>query len=164
MHKLILDQYSKQSAITRWIGNSLTGLGWIFWIFLWLPLLAAASIDFNVKSELPLESAASDSLLSLLLTIKSHLAIVLALVSLFIAWALVQHLGKHKRFYTLQTKQNPFSAPMISSLTCGEKLQLLRRARMTLVLHESNGRIINVDVLEGPGINDFSPEPLPEAA
>ncbi len=163
MRSLILDQYSNQPALTRWVGNSLTGLGWGFWIFLWLPLLATASIVLDFTPEAAPQSA-SHSMLTLLLTMKSHLVMVLSLIGLFIAWAILQSVGKGKRTESILREKNTFCNAMTAVEMSEEQLQIVRKARITRVSHESNGRIIDVGVITLTGISDFPPEPLPQAA
>lgn len=164
MRTLILDQYSNQPVLTRWIGNSLTGLGWIFWIFLWLPLIATASVVLEFNTELPLKPESSHSLLSLLTTMLSHLVMVLSLIGIFIVWASLQCTGKSLRARSIQGSQNPFAINMSSFEMSQEKMANIRKARVTVVMHESNGRIHQVDVLNIPGMTDFSPAPMPQAA
>lgn len=164
MRTLILDQYSSQPLVTRWIGNSLTGLGWAFWIFLWLPLLTAIALLLELNPGQQSAYGTSQSIPTFLATLQTHFIIVLGMAGFFLAWAILQSLGKCKRFVSLQKAQNPFLISAINVDIDINQLQNWRSARMTIVKHGINGVISNVEILSIPVINDFSPEPLPKAA
>ena len=144
MRTLILDRYSHQSFFKRFLGNSLTGMAWAFWIYLWLPLFAA--IALLVAHPTQATSFASRSILELIATLGSHAATVLIMIAAFFAWSLLQWLGKQHRQEALQKQQIKHVAP-VSFINQEEKIW--RHAQRVVVSHDdNNGQIKLVDVVQ----------------
>lgn len=146
MRALILDQYSQQSFFKRWLGNVLTGLGWAFWIYLWLPLIGAIALALDTQPE-HTTADSSNSILALLATLSNHAATVLFIVAAFFAWSLLQALGKHYRYTAFQKRISKNSFHTSSNEQGAYNLSSLRHTQAMVVSHDDNsGAIVQVEL------------------
>jgi poly-beta-1,6-N-acetyl-D-glucosamine biosynthesis protein PgaD len=148
MRKLILDQYSHQSLLKRFLGNTLTGLGWGFWIFLWLPLFDTITILLSSPSEQP-ASAASNSIMVLLATLTTHASVLVILIAAFFAWSMLQWLGKLYRHDALHKQQ--VNGPHVASpsVHTSQDVQSWQQAQSMVVSHDdASGYIHQVEILK----------------
>jgi poly-beta-1,6-N-acetyl-D-glucosamine biosynthesis protein PgaD len=147
MRTLILNQYAQQSLIKRLVGNMLTGLGWSFWIYLWLPLFDAITLLLGSHPE-QAASAASNSILALLATLTSHASTVAIMIAVFLAWSLLQWAGKHYRHTALREQQ--VNASSLSPVVHADQdLRRWRHVQCMVVNHDdASGFIQQVEILK----------------
>jgi poly-beta-1,6-N-acetyl-D-glucosamine biosynthesis protein PgaD len=144
MRTLILDKYTHQSLLKKILGNTLTGLGWAFWIYLWLPLIAALNLLLSSHPE-EAPSAASYSILALLTTLVNHAEVVLIIVGVFFAWSILQWLGQRNRFDLLQN-HHVMKPKSISRVL---DIQHYQYAQSMVVSHDDiNGLIKRVAIIK----------------
>ncbi len=148
MRSLILDQYSHQSMLKRFLGNMFTSMAWAFWIYLWLPLLAALTLLLGIHPGHP-ASAAEQSILALLEVLGSHMSVVMAMIAVFFAWSVLQWLGKPYRSLALQKRQATLKLPVSSKPRYRNAMEDWRQAQCIVVNHDENsGSIKQVDILD----------------
>ncbi|MEQ1544190.1 poly-beta-1,6-N-acetyl-D-glucosamine biosynthesis protein PgaD [Methyloglobulus sp.] len=148
MKTLILNQYAKQSFIKRLIGNTLTGLGWGFWIYLWVPLFTAIMLLSGTHPE-QATSEASRSILRLLSTLISHGSMVIVMIGVFLTWSLLQVLGKRYRWNALQKGQVKWVRPASPSAHTGQSMQRWQQTQCMVVSHDdASGSIQQVETLK----------------
>jgi poly-beta-1,6-N-acetyl-D-glucosamine biosynthesis protein PgaD len=150
MRKLILDQYTHQALFKQFFGNTLTGLGWAFWIYLWLPLFAAIKLLLGQQPE-QVTSAASHSLLALLATLANHASTVVIMILVFVGWALLQWAGKRYRREALQKRQThvPTSSLALPAIRVVNDMQRWQQAQTVIVSHDdASGFIKRVEILK----------------
>lgn len=146
MRTLILDQYNHQSCLIRLLGNTLTGLGWAFWVYLWLPLIAAITLLLGSHPE-QATSAASQSLLALATTLGGHAGMVFIMIAVFFAWSLLQWLGKPYRKLALQKHQLKMKKSLSTAHTALDVRRWQHAQNMVVSHDEGNGLIKQVKVL-----------------
>jgi poly-beta-1,6-N-acetyl-D-glucosamine biosynthesis protein PgaD len=145
MRTLILDRYNQQSLLKRFLWNTLTGLGWGFWIYLWLPLFAAITLLLSPHPE-QATSAASNSILALLATLTAHASTVVIMIAAFFAWSLLQWVGKHYRREALQKQHE--NAPSSATHTV-QNVRRWRQVQCMVVSHDdANGFIQGIELLK----------------
>lgn len=147
MRTLILDQYTHQSFFKRLLGNTLTGLAWGFWIYLWVPLFAAITLLLGSHPGMA-ASDASRSILELFTTLSSHAAMVFVMIAVFFTWSLLQWIGKHHRSQALQIMQINPSSPVIPSAYKKQDVKIWRQAKSMVVSHDNaSGSIYQVEII-----------------
>ncbi len=147
MRSLILDQYAHQSLFKRLLGNTLTSLAWAFWLYLWLPLFAAIT-QLAGSPQVEVTSDASNLILELIVTLGSHAAMVLAMIGVFIAWSLLQWIGKHHRRQALQKQHIKTSSPVPAAACKKQDEKNWRQAKSMVVSHDNaSGYIYKVDII-----------------
>jgi poly-beta-1,6-N-acetyl-D-glucosamine biosynthesis protein PgaD len=134
MSKLILDQYKRQTPFKKYLGNTLTGLGWAFWIYLWLPLIGAISMLLHSQTAQQ-NNAALQSILTMTNTLRSHMNMVAVMIGLFLAWSILQWIGKQHRLQALNHKKAHKKEQDIPDI------QRLHQAKSMIVFHDKNGMI-----------------------
>ncbi len=145
MRTLILDRYNQQSLLKRFLWNTLTGLGWGFWIYLWLPLFAAITLLLGSHPE-QATSAASNSILALLATLTAHASTVVIMIAAFFAWSLLQWVGKRYRREALQKQQE--NAPNSATHTV-QNVRRWRQVQCMVISHDdANGFIQHIEMLK----------------
>ncbi len=150
MRKLILDQYSHQSLFKRFLGNTLTVLGWAFWIYLWLPLFAAIKLLLGAHSE-QVTSEASHSILALVTTLASHAGMVVIMILIFIGWSLLQWIGKRYRREAIQKWPSKVLRSLILPATKPSQDMLCWQHVQSMVVRhdDTSGLIQRVEILKG---------------
>lgn len=150
MRTLILDRYAHQSIFKRLLGNILTGLAWVFWIYLWLPLFEAIPMLMDSNPE-EAPSVASRSILGLVTTLGIHASMVFAILSAFIAWSVLQWAGKHHRHKALQQVKISHPVPMAYPR---QDVKLWRKTQNMVVKHDdASGNIYQVEISSpNPGL------------
>jgi poly-beta-1,6-N-acetyl-D-glucosamine biosynthesis protein PgaD len=144
MHTFILDKYNHQPLLKQFLGNTLTGIGWVFWIYLWLPLLAAIAILLGVHPKQQAASAPSESILALVATLVNHASVIVIMIGAFFAWSVLQWTSKHFRYNALNKQQRPskqtLSHPAVDKLhyQCAQSMR---------VNHDANGLINRVEII-----------------
>jgi poly-beta-1,6-N-acetyl-D-glucosamine biosynthesis protein PgaD len=147
MRTLILDQYTHQSLFMRLLGNTLTGLAWAFWIYLWLPIFAAIALLLVGSSQGEATSAASSLIMELIVTLGSHAATVFAMIAVFVAWSLLQWIGKHHRYHALQKQKIKPSIPVSPAAYKKQDEKNWRQAKSMVVSHDNaSGHIYKVEI------------------
>jgi poly-beta-1,6-N-acetyl-D-glucosamine biosynthesis protein PgaD len=148
MRSLILDQYTQQTKLKRLFGNTLTGLAWAFWAYLWLPLIAAIIVILEVNHG-QVSSNASLSILELLATLNSHISTVAIMIMAFLSWSFLQWLGKSARHKALQQRQVKCIIPAMADIRQADEITHWRKAQLLVVSHdETFGSIQVVDILK----------------
>jgi poly-beta-1,6-N-acetyl-D-glucosamine biosynthesis protein PgaD len=148
MKTLILNQYAKQSLIKRLIGNTLTGLGWGFWIYLWIPLFTGITLLLGSHPE-QATSAASNSILALLATLTTHASAVAILIAVFLAWSSLQWLGKGYRLEALRKQQVNAPYPVSPTVHIARDVWCWRHTQTMIVSHDdASGCIQQVETLK----------------
>jgi biofilm PGA synthesis protein PgaD len=148
MCKFILDQYNHQSLVKRFLGNSLTGLAWVFWGYLWLPLIAAIALLPEEARPEPVTSVASSPIMALTATLASHAGMVVIMIGVFFGWSLLQFLGKRHRNEILQKYQASVPNQRVSDIHSAIELKYWQHAQSMVVSHdEINGFIKRVEIL-----------------
>jgi poly-beta-1,6-N-acetyl-D-glucosamine biosynthesis protein PgaD len=148
MTTLILDQFIYQPLRKRFLWNTLTGLGWAFWIYLWAPLLRALVVLLSGTHPEGSASAAEQSIQTLLATLAAHATTVMALVGVFFVWALLQWRNNSNQRPALLEQAIPLDR-MARSVRLSERdLASCQRAQRMVVTHDDDrGWIRRVDVL-----------------
>jgi poly-beta-1,6-N-acetyl-D-glucosamine biosynthesis protein PgaD len=141
MKTLILDQYAKQSGLKQFLGNTLTGLAWSFWVYLWLPLIMATSLLIEPNPE-QTTSAATHSLMALVTTLSAHASMVAVMIGFFISWAILQWAGKKHRRIALQKKQISSVRQQQNPAHSATDLQRWKQAQCMVISHDDAGGII----------------------
>jgi poly-beta-1,6-N-acetyl-D-glucosamine biosynthesis protein PgaD len=142
MRTLIIDQYTQQSIFKQQLGNTLTGLAWGFWIYLWLPLVVAITMLLGPHPE-QATSAASHSILALLKTLVSHGSVVVIMILAFFGWSLLQFFGKRSRREALRKQEVKWPCTVVSPTA--QETQDMRRWRHVqclVVTHDNAGGFI----------------------
>jgi poly-beta-1,6-N-acetyl-D-glucosamine biosynthesis protein PgaD len=148
MRTLILDKYTHQSLLKQIIGNALTGLGWAFWVYLWLPLIAAITLLLGSHPE-EATSVASYSILALLTTMVNHATVVLIMIGAFFAWSLLQWLGQNNRFEALQKHQaNMLKRPTPMTYAALDFHRYQSAQSMVVSHDDTNGSINGVAIIK----------------
>ena len=145
MKPLILDQPAQQALPARFFWGTLTAVGWGAWIFLWMPALRVVSAALRVNAA-DLDAAGQSSSM-LLGDFASHLNIAVALISVFVSWAICQRLRALH-----EDRSSEDRSVTADRLACSVKLResdlrLWQKARRMIVTHdEALGWIRNVEV------------------
>jgi poly-beta-1,6-N-acetyl-D-glucosamine biosynthesis protein PgaD len=148
MKTLILNQYAQQSLGKRLIGNTLTGLGWGFWIYLWIPLFTGITLLLGSHPE-QATSAASNSILALLMTLATHVSAVAIMIAVFLAWSLLQWAGKSFRREALRKQQVNASCPVSLAVNKVQAERHWRHAQSMVVSHDDvSGCIQQVEIIK----------------
>ncbi|MEQ1560130.1 MAG: poly-beta-1,6-N-acetyl-D-glucosamine biosynthesis protein PgaD [Methyloglobulus sp.] len=146
MHTLILDQYAHQSLFKRLLGNMLTSFAWAFWLYLWLPLFAAIT-QLVGSPQVVATSAASSLIMELIVTLGSHAEMVFAMIAVFVAWSLLQWIGKHHRHHALQKQKIKPSIPVLPAVYKQQDEKNWRQAKSMVVSHDNaSGHIYKVEI------------------
>jgi len=88
MKTLILDKFSTQPLFKRVVWNTLTAIGWSFWLYLWSPLIMPLANYLGIVDEL--SSKEGRFLQELVQTYTSHILVVAILIGIFMLWSLLQ--------------------------------------------------------------------------
>jgi poly-beta-1,6-N-acetyl-D-glucosamine biosynthesis protein PgaD len=147
MRTLILDQYAHQSLIKRLFWNTVTGLGWVFWIYLWMPLVEAISLLIGSHPE-QATSVASGSILALLASLTAHATVVVITITAFFAWSLLQWKGKRYRSEALEKQRANSPLPVLPLPHSMQHINYWRSVQSMVVSHhETSGLVQKVDIL-----------------
>ena len=138
MSPLILDQYTHQSPLKKHLGNTLTGLGWAFWAYLWLPLLGAITLLLGSNSPQQ-NNIALQSILAMTRTLQNHLSIVVTMIALFLAWSVLQWIGKHQRLQALNQQKITHIRSFATHKP--QELALWQKTKSMTISHDKNGAI-----------------------
>jgi len=148
MHMFILDQYAHQPLLKRILWNSLTGFGWAFWIYLWLPLLIAINLLIGPHPE-QATSAASQSILALLATLTGHASVLGIMIAAFVAWSLLQWLSKSYRHEALQKRLVNVLCQASLTAHAVQNLPLCQKEQCMVVSHnDASGFIQYVEIIK----------------
>lgn len=150
MHTFIIDQFTYQQARKRLLWNTITGLGWAFWIYLWLPLFRAIGILLLPHHE-QATTDAFRSIQELSATLTTHLSMTVIMVAVFLVWASFQWWGTGRRRRT--TRKQPIRQHHRVLLTNPDeqKVNVWQQAQRMVVIHdEDSGLIQQVDILKNP--------------
>lgn len=150
MRTFIIDQFAYQQARKRFLWNTITGLGWAFWIYLWLPILRAIAMLLVPNSE-HATSDASRSILELFATLTTHASMTVLMIATFLAWASLQWWVMSKRHHTVR-KQSLHQHPSVLLVKPDEQeVNAWRQAQRMVVIHdEDSGLIQHIDILKNP--------------
>lgn len=165
MYALIIDQFPQQTLLRRIIAYILTGLGWSFWIYLWLPLLDAMTtlLGFNPMQA---TSAALSSILSLINTLNGHALMIANIIGAFLLWATLQWLGKSGRLAAIRRQRMSLSY----NVYVPPHLKRWQEAQRLIVSHDdNNGAILRVQITEYQkalisALNGDNPKPIKKKA
>lgn len=148
MHAFIIDHFACQRTHKRLLWNTITGLGWAFWIYLWLPLLHAIGMLLIPHQE-QATTEALHSIQELFATLTTHLSMTVLMILVFLAWASLQWLGTARRRRTVR-KQPTIRLPrVLLSLPDEQYVHAWRQAQRMVVVHdEDSGLIQQVDILK----------------
>ncbi len=147
MHTFIIDQFACQRARKRFLWNIITGLGWAFWIYLWLPLLRAIGMLLVPHHE-EATSAAFRSIQELFTTLTNHLSMTVLMIAAFLAWALLQWWGTARRRSTARKQPIIRRNRVLLSKPDEQHVHTWRQAQRMVVVHdEDSGLIQQVDIL-----------------
>lgn len=148
MHILIIDQFACQQLHKRFLWNTITGLGWAFWIYLWLPLLRAIAMLLGPHPE-HATSDASRSIQGLFATMTTHASTMVILIVAFLAWILLRWWGTGKHRHTLREQSLRWHHPVLLAKPTGQEVDAWRQAQRMVVTHdEDSGLIQHIDILE----------------
>jgi poly-beta-1,6-N-acetyl-D-glucosamine biosynthesis protein PgaD len=142
MNTLILDKFAEQPLYIRSTLRSLTALAWCFWIYLWSPLIMSGAIYLGFTHGVSSDSVRMLQVLTT--TLGDHFTMVCIAISIFIAWALIQHVGKGQCRHTASQDWiesiHTTQTPVLAESTCS----LLRDTQRMIVFHnEQSGQIID---------------------
>lgn len=143
MNSLILDRFASQPMHLRYLWKTFTAIGWGFWIYLWIPLLAPISIYLGIYHG---TSSVVSHWQQLTTTLISHFSTVCVLICIFVAWAVLQKLGMSS--VGNHRQKNRFKSPGIiqSSILTDQNLTIWRQAqRMTAIYEEKTGQIKDIE-------------------
>ena len=134
MKPLILDRPAQQALPARLFWALLTAAGWGVWIALWLPVLRAIPGMLGVgHRDLDLTAQSTHVLMT---DLASHMNIAIALVSLFITWALAQWRRNHWADRVSEDR-SVSSSNLAQSMRLREcDLRLWQRAQRMVVTHD----------------------------
>ena len=150
MNTLIIDQYACLQLHKRFQWNTITALGWAFWIYLWLPLLHAIAMLLGPHPEYA-TSDASRSIQGLFATLTAHASVIVILIAAFLAWALLQWWRTCKHRHTLQKQPLRCHRPALLAKPAGQEVNDWRQAQRMVVIHEEgSGLIQHIDILRNP--------------
>lgn len=153
MHTFIIDQFACQQLRKRFLWYTITGLGWSFWIYLWLPLLRAIAMLLGPHPEYA-ASDASRSIQRLFATMTTYATTIVILITAFLAWTLLQWWGTCKHSHTLRKHSLHWRQPVQLVKPAGEEVNAWRRARRMVVFHEEcSGLIQHIDIFRTPDTN-----------
>lgn len=136
MNTLIIDRFACQPVYRRLLWTVLTGVGWLFWMSLWLPLLKLPQVLVGEISSGDL--IASPVFGQVLATLGSHAALILAAIGLFLAWSLFQSHADSER--SAADGRSPTSVRQLAqSVRVGEQdLRAWQQAQRMVVVHDEN--------------------------
>lgn len=147
MKTLIIDQFACQQLYKRFLWNVITGLGWAFWIYLWLPLLHAIAMLLGPHPEYA-TSDASRSIQGLFVTLTTHASVIIILITAFLAWASLQWWRTCKHRNTLRKQLLRWQRPVLLAKPAGQEVNAWQRAQRMVVIHEEgSGLIQHIDIL-----------------
>ncbi len=142
MNSLILDRFNKQPLYLRFFWRILTAIGWSFWIYLWLPLIAPIGIYFGIYHGV---SAAEAPWQQLMTTLMSHFSTVCIALSIFLAWALLQRFGRDSKGNDGQKNRFKSTDIIQSSLVKEQSFITKQQVQRVVVYHdEKTGKIMEV--------------------
>lgn len=148
MRTFIIDQFTYQQAHKRFLWNTITGLGWAFWIYLWLPLLHAIGMLLVPHHE-QATSEAFRSIQELFATLTTHLSMTVLMIAVFLAWASLQWWGTGRRRRTVRKQPIRQHHRVLLVKPDEQKVHVWRQAQRMVVVHdEDSGLIRHVDVLK----------------
>lgn len=140
---LIIDQFSQQSLLKRLFSYLLTGMGWSFWIYLWLPLLGAITTLTGLNT-VQATSAALSSILNLIDTLNTHVVMIAYIMTAFMLWSILQWLGKQSRLAAIHKQRMLPSYNVLPHLK-----KQWQEAQCVIVNHdEVNGTILRIQVAD----------------
>lgn len=147
MHAFIIDHFACQRTYKRLLWNAVTGLGWAFWIYLWLPLLRAIGMLLIPHQEHAVTEALR-SIQALFATLTDHLSMTALMTLVFLAWASLQWLGTARRRCSVRKQPASRLYQALQFMPDEQHVQAWRQAQRMVVVHdEDSGRIQQVDVL-----------------
>ncbi len=147
MHTFIIDHFASQKAHKRFLWNTITGLGWAFWIYLWLPLLHAIGM-LLVPHQEQATTEAFHSIQELLTTLTAHLSMTALMIAAFLAWASLQWLVTVRLRRSVQKQPVIRLHRVLLSVPDEQHVHAWRQAQRMVVVHdEDSGLIQQVDVL-----------------
>ncbi len=139
---LILDQFKQQSIVYKLLSNSLTALGWGFWIYLWLPILESFSIIAGMSQQEP--SAGTATLSRLMDTLSSQFFTIVVITLAFVIWSLLRKLNQHGLIHKLDKQSDKLHLDPSSHFN-------LITNRLIIVHHEEGtGSIKSIVALKQP--------------
>lgn len=147
MRTFIIDHFACQRAHKRFLWNAITGLGWAFWIYLWLPLLRAIGMLLVPHHE-QATTEAFRSIQELFATLTTHLSMTVLMIAAFLAWASLQWLGTARRRRTVWKQPIIRLHRVLLSKPDEQHVHAWRQAQRMVVVHdEDSGLIQQVDIL-----------------
>ncbi|MBF8275920.1 MAG: Poly-beta-1,6-N-acetyl-D-glucosamine biosynthesis protein PgaD [Candidatus Brocadiaceae bacterium] len=147
MHTFIIDHFACQRAHKRFLWNTITGLGWAFWIYLWLPLLHAIGMLLVPHHE-QATTEAFHSIQELFTTLTTHLSMTVLMIAAFLAWASLQWLVMARRRRTVQKQPIIRLHRVLQFMPDEQHVNTWRQAQRMVVVHdEESGLIQQVDIL-----------------
>jgi poly-beta-1,6-N-acetyl-D-glucosamine biosynthesis protein PgaD len=148
MRTFIIDQFTYQQAHKRFLWNTITGLGWAFWIYLWLPLLRAIAMLLGPHPE-HATSDASRSIQELFATLTTHVSMTVLMIAAFLVWTSLQWWGTCKRRHTVRKQSFRQRHPVLLVKPDEQKVNAWRQAQRMVVIHdEDSGLIQHIDILK----------------
>lgn len=142
MNALILDRFNKQPLHLQFLWQILTAIGWGFWIYLWLPLLAPIGIYLGVYHGI---SPAESHWQQLTTSLMDHFSTVCLLIGIFMGWALLQRFGRDNENNDGQENRFKSSTMIQSPVSIVQNLAAWRQRRSVVVVYdEKTGAIQNV--------------------
>ncbi len=150
MRTFIIDQFIYQQAHKRVLWNTITVIGWAFWIYLWLPLLRAIGMLLMPHHEQS-TSEAFRSIQELFATLTTHLSMTIIMIAVFLAWASLQWWGTIRRRRTARKQPILRHHRVLLSKPDEQHVHVWRQAQRMVVVHdEDSGLIQHVDILKNP--------------
>lgn len=107
VNSLILDQSNRQPIAFRLLSGCITALGWVFWIYLWLPILESIPLVTGLDSTPATDGSAS--LGRLLDTLNNQLITISMVIVVFSVWSVLRRLNQSGRIKHLQNMNQPVS-------------------------------------------------------
>lgn len=147
MRTFIIDQFTYQQAHKRFLWNTITGLGWAFWIYLWLPLLRAIAMLLGPHPG-HATSDASRSIQELFATMTIHTSMMVILIAAFLVWILLRWWGTGKHRHALREQSLRQRHPVLLVKPDEQEVNAWRQAQRMVVIHdEDSGLIQHIDIL-----------------
>jgi len=140
MNELIINQPSLQTLRQRFASSILTVLFWVFWIYLWLPLVSLLAWLFGIDlfyDQLIVQSNHDD----LFHIVSWYLFIILIITASLISWSaynLFRFRNKNRRRSTAQVALSEIAAHFSVG---DEQLAQWHDARRIVIRHDEQGRI-----------------------
>lgn len=141
MKSLIIDRPDLQSQSQRLIFGGLTLIFWLFYFYLWLPLLTLAAWMLGLIT-ITTSLISVDGYIHLRNTLFTYLVVIIVINSIYLLWARM-NFQKFKNVERRQARPQVDLDKIAEDVNFPANLRYLQNTKSVLVAHDKDGRIIS---------------------